>query len=694
MKSQACMLMLAPDTTDLRIHLELRLSSDWLPLDPTRPDRMMGGTEKLVLRLAYALASRGHGVTVRGGGARCEHGGVRLFADGEAVPRTDVLVSVHADAPGDVDATLRIAWSHAAQWPARAADWDLAVVGSEYHADLIRGRLSDLPVHVLSPGVDVVPDSGARRDRFLYASSPDRGLHRLLAMWPAIWSRFGLPLSIGYDVRAVLARRGRSTSALGDRLRDLAARLDQPGVIVHGALADAQLEALRQRSLALLYPLDPVLPHSELLSLTVLEACAAGCPPILSPVDAFPSEYADVARFMGTDGPSFDPQEWVHAIQQTLDDWRGRSELARRYAAGRSWDTWVSGWERLLGTGPRARALPRGARQTWLIVALGAGELGPAHFLAEAASEAGHDVRVLTDSATLAPAGCRSECVASLSPVLDAIAGRPDRVVLCSDPQPAALFRMVAMMGIPLVTVDSGVRPWMKESPPPGLIPLVCWPSSLVELAVSGEAPLFPVDNGLKHRVRGVGWLPLAAGRAGRVGPRRALIWLNTQGEWFPDALPAALDALRSSVGLQANCITGGEAIMLPSWVERLAETAPASTRALIAGADLLICTPDPSLIGLARAMGTAVLVLAPGLCFSTDPACEQDRFAQVLSLGDEAQVVWDQMPTSTLTRALTMALAGTATPSGDGARRAVRLIEAVAERLIEPRARPPELVP
>ncbi|MBM4365680.1 MAG: glycosyltransferase [Deltaproteobacteria bacterium] len=270
-------------------------------------------------------------------------------------PPPDVLVCVGASLPAEIPCERRIYYSHAAQLPV-AGGWGLVVAVSEYHASLLRHCPALSPVQAITAGADGVAALSPRPlDRFLYASSPDRGLHQLLRMWPAFWRRFNLPLSITYDLRAVLARRGSGADPLAARLRDIAGLLDQPGVVVHGPLRDEQLAALRARSLAHLYPLDPVLPDSELLALSVLESGAAGVPLVLSPVDCLPSEYGAAACFVC----DYEAESWVGAVAEVLADRERWADRARSHAASRDWQAWGAAWTSVVEGVPATPLPPR-----------------------------------------------------------------------------------------------------------------------------------------------------------------------------------------------------------------------------------------------------------------------------------------------------------------------------------------------
>lgn len=303
----------------MRVHVEL----------PERASPGRDDVRRAATRLAVELARRGHDLSLRGGGAIPDLPGVRVLAPRQDVGAVDGLVCVDIEVLPDVTARRTVAWTHEAHWPADAG-WDAAVVPSAHHARALRGRLPELPIEIVPPACDLPALDARPRDRLLCGLPPERA-HLLSALWPLLWEAFRLPLAVVGDPRAAFARQRALAGPLAARVRQAENLLDQPGVVVHGPLSDAQLERIRTRGAAVLCPIDPHAEDWELSAHSLLEACAAGCAPILSPADALPSMFGEVARQVGLNGTSLDAGLWVEAVREVLADLPGRGEAARSF---------------------------------------------------------------------------------------------------------------------------------------------------------------------------------------------------------------------------------------------------------------------------------------------------------------------------------------------------------------------------
>jgi len=387
--------------------------------------------------LAGLLAAGGNEVTWRGAAARGELPSLRRVGTWNLPVAVDLLISVHGGRAPDIDAARSIAWSQDATWPTRD-EWDAVAAFSPHHAGLLGEHLPRERIEILPAGAQPLPAAKIPRDRLLYASSPERGLHRLLAIWPQLWQRFRIHLAIACDVRAALQARSGAPGAAGERLRAIEGLLEQPGVLPQGSVTAPAARRLLNRSLALLAPLEPLSPADPLHAPEILQACAAGVPPILAPVGSLREEYGESACFVGSGSADYTAQAWVEALEQVLVQREQREEAARAFAANRTWeacaDRWMAFMERCLASPPKRESELE--PQTWLVLAgspADRGEVHPAAQLLAAAQAKGHELRVATDDPELAQqlAGAWAvERIPEGMPVAALLASQPDRIVL------------------------------------------------------------------------------------------------------------------------------------------------------------------------------------------------------------------------------------------------------------------------
>jgi glycosyltransferase involved in cell wall biosynthesis len=138
--------------------------------------------------------------------------------------------------------------------------------------------------------------STVRRDPYsiIYSSSPDRGLHHLLRMWPEIKSREPrATLHVYYEIARWLGideemRTKGLYNVTGERAALIRPAFEDPpeGVTFHGGVGQSELAQAQLRAGLMVYPCDPVAP-TEGFSMSVLEGITAGCGVITSNADAF-----------------------------------------------------------------------------------------------------------------------------------------------------------------------------------------------------------------------------------------------------------------------------------------------------------------------------------------------------------------------------------------------------------------------
>ena len=322
-------------------------------------DRQIAGAETALIHVSRELARLGHNVTVfynvdKPG----KYDGVAWRKLRDYNPREcyDVLV----------------AWEHPAvfQWQPCAfvtvlemqcsdQPWlrpDYRIDGfvplSNWHRDFFCRRRGVDPrrCYPIPNGIDLSRYKGhveKESHRLIWSSSPDRGLHHLLRMWPEI--RKAVPdaeLHVFYSMKAFEQQKWAMNKQAAD-LWYIKTHLDQDGVVYRGAVGKKTLAQEQMKASLLAYPCDPAFP-SETFCITALEACAAGLPLILSDADCLPEIYGEIATILPR---PIDYDQWIVTIIKALrdDEWRQeQGAKGRRFARRYTWQRVGKMWEKYL----------------------------------------------------------------------------------------------------------------------------------------------------------------------------------------------------------------------------------------------------------------------------------------------------------------------------------------------------------
>ena len=200
-------------------------------------------------------------------------------------------------------------------------------------------------------------DANPPRDpnRFIYSSSPDRGLDVLLGLWPRIRKEVpdaSLHVYYGFDnwVKA-LQHRGNPTQLKW--MEQIKAGLNQPGVHYHGRVGQAELADAFLRSGIWAYPTY----FTETFCITAVEAMAAGVPVVTSDLAGLHDTVGKAGILIGPKDAvnPYSPEYQEQFIQGCLTVLRDRAmrdwyvAAGLRKAAGYTPERMIEGWLMLCG---------------------------------------------------------------------------------------------------------------------------------------------------------------------------------------------------------------------------------------------------------------------------------------------------------------------------------------------------------
>jgi glycosyltransferase involved in cell wall biosynthesis len=241
---------------------------------------------------------------------------------------------------------------------------DAFVFPSETHQNYMLGitQIQKEKTHVIPNSINLEfyePAQGCHKRNphsIVWASSPDRGLHVLLELFPKI--RQKVPdaiLKIFYRFEPWYQGVKDAVTPNGQRARyikeciDRLGKYGENGVFLIGAISNREMAKEFLSSKVLAYTCEPFR-FTEGFSVTIMDACAAGCIPIISDVDAIGEVYADAAEII-KGKPSKNKDQWIGKIVEMLtnDDKATKAqERARTFAqefsrqrAAKSWDVLI-----------------------------------------------------------------------------------------------------------------------------------------------------------------------------------------------------------------------------------------------------------------------------------------------------------------------------------------------------------------
>lgn len=343
----------------------------WGELSPEAldEDRQMGGAEAALVYISRGLAERGHDVTVFHGNnpsereyeIQREHAVIShsyrwreadmfnpracydalILWDDSSVCQYDpcahtVILSAHCNTQPHIRDHYRISW---------------AVMGSEWQQRVLCQQYRTLSIgrsEVIHLGVDLgyyEEDVETVPNRIIYCSSPDRGLHHLLRIWPQVREQIpNAELHIFYSFGGFDHNKWQMNqyAAVWWYVKT---HLNQPGVFVHGAVGKQALAREQKKAVLLVYPSD-LFVDGETFGMVILECMAAGTPTLISDAAALPGVYGDAAAILPR---PIEDEHWVAAIVRLLTEEPLRQTYIERgleFAREHTWDKAIEAWDK------------------------------------------------------------------------------------------------------------------------------------------------------------------------------------------------------------------------------------------------------------------------------------------------------------------------------------------------------------
>jgi glycosyltransferase involved in cell wall biosynthesis/tetratricopeptide (TPR) repeat protein len=338
---------------------------------PHSLEKGVGGSEECVIHMSRKLTERGFYVEVYGNPQSEDIGidrygvcwqPVHAWRPGEQADVFIVWRSVEAVSLGR-SCGKRFLWLHDLpneRWysPSLLDSVDGIFCISEFQASHLRPRC-DQKIIRTSNGIDAddMRDGENANNRFIYASSPDRGLEQLLGEWPKI--RKAIPdaeLEIFYGFNKHYDRNSIANPDMA-RAREVIERLiDQPGITNHGMVGQSFLHERFAAAGFWLYPSQ----WPETYCITAAKAQACGAIPITlqNPNTALPEVCGlyDLGPEGREDYPQDDPtwlDEWTARVIEVATGFSStnldthRAEMKMWSRQNQDWDLVADQWDEL-----------------------------------------------------------------------------------------------------------------------------------------------------------------------------------------------------------------------------------------------------------------------------------------------------------------------------------------------------------
>lgn len=346
----------------------------WGEITPEALDRGVGGREGSMIHLSKEWAKAGHEVTCFTNAKR----GKRYYEDTgfhEYVPM-NLTKQLLYNFPWDVaiawecpsifneegireNIKLKITELQCADFPddeqLECANLysDYVAPLSKWHKEYLISRgleKTDDEIVVFPNGIDIsrftLTEKPLRKPwRFVYSSSPDRGLWHLLKCWPRIRQLDNeAELVVTYGVNKWVETLKWSHGRQGEMAVEIERLMKQDGVVDFGKVGQKQLAKLQTSSVAWLYPLDAI-QATETGCITALENMAAGNPVITTDCDCMEDEFSSVGIIVPL---PFEVDKFMESVEFVLTDdnaYKTLQEQGYEFIQKRDWRLIARQWE-------------------------------------------------------------------------------------------------------------------------------------------------------------------------------------------------------------------------------------------------------------------------------------------------------------------------------------------------------------
>ena len=348
----------------------------WHPL--TIEKEGSGGAEICTMELAQRFAADGWRTVVFGtpGEYKGVYNGVEYWDSQDFLPAEPfkVFVSSRAPAPFEVDlnAKLKLLWMHDVNVgetfiPVRTkpdkiiglTNWHINHMSKLYKTNLNKFTVIPNGINLDRFKVDRSNDPSGD-PKFIWSSSPDRGLDVLLGLWPTIKSNFSnaeLHIYYGWNMIDKIINSLRNRGAVGSYLEYMKGQIlgkihelgnEEAGIFSHGRVNQKELSEAMYGVNYWGYPSE----FCETFCITAIENQAAGVIPVASKLAAL-NETVAVKDLLVEGWPhNLDYQNRWLALLFELIEIEGDKrieirEIGRNFALQYSWESAYSKWNNL-----------------------------------------------------------------------------------------------------------------------------------------------------------------------------------------------------------------------------------------------------------------------------------------------------------------------------------------------------------